>query len=80
MEDVFRHIDRVMELGGEKILGFGSDFDGIESWPDGLGSPADFPALIETMRLHGYGEDAHSAICWGNFWRVLKQAEAHRSL
>ena len=80
LEDVFRHIDRVMELGGEKILGFGSDFDGIESWPDGLGSPADFPALIETMRLHGYGEDALSAICWGNFWRVLKQAEAHRSL
>ncbi len=80
LEDVFRHIDRVMQLGGEKILGFGSDFDGIEAWPDGLATPADFPALIETMRLHGYGEAAVEAICGGNFWRVLKRAEAHRDI
>lgn len=35
VEDVVRHIDRFCELGGEHIVGFGSDFDGIEVQPEG---------------------------------------------
>ena len=78
MEDVFRHIDAICEMGGEKVVGFGSDFDGIDMWPEGLGNPADFPALIEVMRGHGYSEQVIEDIAGMNFWRLLKKAEAAR--
>jgi membrane dipeptidase len=78
IEDVFRHIDAICELGGAKVVGFGSDFDGIEKWPDGLATPADFPKLIDLMRAHGYAEETIADIAGLNYWRLLKRAEAAR--
>ena len=80
LDDVFRHIDAICEMGGDKILGFGSDFDGIDSWPEGLATPADFPAVIELMRSHGYNEETIENIAGMNYWRLLKKAEAKRLL
>ena len=74
-KDVFRHIDAVCEMGGEHILGFGSDFDGIESWPEGLSHPGEFINLINTMRAHGYSGETIENIAGKNFWRLLKSAE-----
>lgn len=79
IDDVVRHIDALMELGGEDVLGFGSDFDGISAWPEGLATPADFPNLIDALRRHGYTEPQIEKIAWKNYWRVLKQAEKHRA-
>ena len=78
LDDVFRHIDAICEMGGEKILGFGSDFDGIDSWPDGLATPADFPNVIELLRAHGYSKENIEDIAGLNYWRLLKKAEAKR--
>ena len=77
IEDVANHIDAICELGGEEIVGFGSDFDGIESWPDGLASPADFPALLDLLRRRGYSDGQLRNIAGRNYWRFLKGAEAH---
>ena len=74
--DVLRHIDAVCEMGGEDIIGFGSDFDGIETWPEGLANPADFPALIERLRSHGYSQAQLEKIAGLNYWNYLKKAEA----
>ena len=74
-----RHIDALMEMGGEDTLGFGSDFDGISAWPEGLGNPADFPNLIDALRRRGYTEAQIEKIAWKNYWRVLKQAEKQRA-
>ena len=63
-------------MGGEDIVGFGSDFDGIEKWPDGLGNPADFPNLIEALRARGYSQAQLEKIAGLNYWRYLKDAEA----
>ena len=76
LDDVLRHIDGICELGGEDVIGFGSDFDGIESWPEGLGNPADFPALIELLRDHGYTQNQLEKIAGLNYWRFLKDAQA----
>ena len=46
ISDVIRHIDHMLDLGGEDRIGFGSDFDGIEVKPTGLSGPEDLPALI----------------------------------
>ena len=76
LDDVLRNIDEICALGGEDVVGFGSDFDGIEVWPEGLEHPGDFPALIELLRKHGYSEGQLEKIAGLNFWRVLKEAEA----
>lgn len=78
LEDVFRHIDHIAQMGGIGVLGFGSDFDGIERWPIGLAHPGDYPALIDVMRRHGYSEKDIGAIAGGNLWRLLKKADSLR--
>lgn len=78
LDDVVRHIDAMMELGAEDVLGFGSDFDGIELWPEGLADPSDFPALIDLLRRHGYSETQLEKIAGLNLWRVLKDADNRR--
>ena len=73
LDDVVRHIDAVCEMGGEHVLGFGSDFDGIEAWPDGLGDPTGFPVLLDALRQRGYSEETLQGIAGLNMWRVLKE-------
>ncbi len=55
-ETVLDHVDYICQMGGEKIVGFGSDFDGIDVYPDGLRHPGDLPHLISGMRRRGYSE------------------------
>lgn len=55
-DDLLLHVDRFMELGGEKTLCIGSDFDGAEM-PDFI---RDFTALQNLRELlvnHGYAEN-----------------------
>jgi len=80
LDDVLRHIDAICELGGENVVGFGSDFDGIESWPEGLAHPADFHNLLDALSLHGYTQRQIEKIAGLNMWRVLKLADAARSV
>ena len=75
IEDVVRHIDEICAMGGEKIVGFGSDFDGIETWPEGLASPADFPRLLDLLSRRGYTNDQLRGIAGLNYWRFLREAE-----
>ena len=51
---VVEHIDHICQLGGEKIVGFGSDFDGIECVPEGLEHAGKMPALIAALQARGY--------------------------
>lgn len=76
IDDVVRHIDAICELGGEHVLGFGSDFDGISTWPTGLGNPADFPTLLDALARRGYTREQIENIAGLNLWRLLKRAEA----
>lgn len=75
LEDAVRHIDAICEMGGEHVLGFGSDFDGIEFWPDGLGDPTGFPLLLDELCKRGYSEQSLEDIAGMNMWRMLKRQE-----
>ena len=79
LDDVLRHIDGIAQLGGIDVLGFGSDFDGIEAWPEGLAHPGDFPALLELLQKHGYTDEDIRKIAGLNLWNVMKRAEAART-
>ena len=76
MEDVVRHIDEICAMGGEKIVGFGSDFDGIDIWPEGLANPADFPKLLDLLARRGYTDKQLRDIAERNYWRFLREAES----
>lgn len=79
LEDVYRHVDAILQLGGEDVVGFGSDFDGIDAWPEGLANPADFPALLNFLAARGgYAPEVLEKIAGGNLFRVFKAAEAAR--
>ena len=79
LEDVYRHVDAILQLGGEDVVGFGSEFDGIDAWPEGLANPADFPALLDFLAARGgYAPEVLEKIAGGNLFRVLKAAEAAR--
>ena len=56
IDRVIDHIAHMYDVGGEGKVGFGSDFDGIERKPEGLNSPADFPALLDGLRRRGFSE------------------------
>ncbi|MBQ8963269.1 MAG: membrane dipeptidase [Clostridia bacterium] len=83
LDDAVRHIDEMCSLGAEHVLGFGSDFDGIEAWPEGLGDPTGFPVLLDALRKRGYSEQTLADIAGLNLWNLLKRAERqaarHRS-
>ena len=36
VNDIVRHSEHILGLGGEKVIGFGSDFDGMEKLPRGV--------------------------------------------
>lgn len=68
IDDILRHIEHVCALGGEKQIGFGSDFDGIEDPAKGLENYGHYPDLVEAL-LKRYSEETVEGFCFGNFVR-----------
>ena len=56
LDTLVDHYDHLLQMGGEGKIGFGSDFDGIETKPEGLDNPEDFPNLLDALRRRGYSE------------------------
>lgn len=50
--DVIRHVEHVCSLGGENHLGFGSDFDGVETAVAGLEANDFYPNLVNEMQKY----------------------------
>lgn len=71
IDDVVRHICYIAEKAGVDAVGFGSDFDGIESTPLGLENVGKYPDLVEKLSRSGFNRTELEKICYGNFLRVL---------
>lgn len=63
---IAQHIDHICQLGGAEIVGFGSDFDGIECAPEDVQHPGQMGNLLEALRDYGYSEEAISGIAGQN--------------
>ena len=70
------HFEHIAELGGIRHMGFGSDFDGIDTVPAGLEHPGKVPSLLTALRSHGFSEDEVEGIAGENFLRYMRQFEA----
>lgn len=71
LNTVVDHMAYMCDLGGENCVGFGSDFDGIDIWPEGLRNAGDVYALIDCMRRRGFGDTLVESIAGLNFRRYL---------
>jgi membrane dipeptidase len=67
ISQLLAHIDHVCSLGGENHIGFGSDFDGIEQWIEGLEHAGQYENLINVL-CKNYKEEQVKRFLYGN-WR-----------
>ncbi len=67
---VYRHISRILDVGGEDVLAFGSDFDGIPVTPN-LEDCTRMPFLINYLNLRGLRCSVLEKLCYKNFVRVF---------
>lgn len=74
--DVADHIDHIRKVAGIDHIGIGSDYDGIETTPDGLEDPSEVPNLFAELLRRGYSAADCAKIADGNILRVLERAEA----
>ena len=73
VSDVADHIDHVVELVGVEHVGFGSDFDGVSSLPEGLGDVSKYPNLLAELLDQGYTEEELAKIAGENLLRVWEE-------
>lgn len=71
ISDILKHIEYILSLGGQKTVGFGSDFCGAPRTPAGLNSVADFQKLPEEMARLNYNDTLIYQICYGNLEKYI---------
>jgi membrane dipeptidase len=70
------HIDQAVKVGGIEHVGLGSDFDGIDSVPQGMEDASKLPDLVRELARRGYSEQDLKKILGGNLLRVMREVEA----
>lgn len=70
ISDLIKHIDHICALGGEKHIGFGSDFDGITTFVKGIENSSKYPNLINEL-LKYYTEEQVQGFAYNNFLENL---------
>ena len=67
INDVIKHIEHFMSLGGENSIGLGSDFDGIALTPRKLENSSHFYRLFDALLALNYSEKIVEKIAFRNF-------------
>ena len=73
IEDVVRHIIHIVEVGGIECCAIGSDFDGMQRYPDELRTSRDFPALFNALSRAGFHDDEIYRIAYQNLHDYIVQ-------
>ena len=74
INDILRHIEHFMSLGGENNIGIGADFDGISSTPKDINGVECLNIIFEALLRRNYTEEQIHKIAGLNFLQVLRQA------
>jgi membrane dipeptidase len=72
---LIEQIDHLVEVAGIDHVGLGSDFDGIDSLPQGIDSVADLPKITEALVQRGYTEEQIHKVLGDNLLRVFREVE-----
>jgi membrane dipeptidase len=68
IESVVNHIEYIAELTSLDSVGFGSDFDGIETLPSGITGAGSWPRVIDALQGRGWSPEDISKVA-GDNWR-----------
>ena len=71
-EDLIRHLEHFLALGGENTLCLGCDFDGSSGRSSGLRGVEDIGELYDLLARRGYGEKLLDNIFYHNLARALE--------
>jgi membrane dipeptidase len=72
IEQLMQHFDHIVNLIGVDHVGIGSDFDGINSAPQGLSTVLDYPNFTKALIDRGYSNKDIKKVLGGNFLRVYR--------
>lgn len=72
MEDLVRHVKYIVNLGGEEVLGIGSDFDGIDTNPD-IPDVTAMERIWERLHSAGFSQGQLDKIFHENVLRVYRE-------
>lgn len=72
IEDIIKHIEHFMALGGENHIGIGADFDGVDSLPAGINGCEDLYKVFDRLLQLNYTDEQIEKISHANFERVIK--------
>jgi len=75
--DIIKHMEHFLGLGGEDVIGLGSDFDGIDFVTDDLSSIGDIDKLIDEMKRIGWSDCLVRKILSENFENIVKKIEIY---
>ena len=70
LDDLYRHVCHFLELGAEKCIALGSDYDGAEVHED-LDSVEKSLRIGEYLTAHGISQDIADGLCFENAWRFF---------
>lgn len=71
MDDLYRHVCRFLELGAERCLALGSDYDGTGMHPD-FDSVEKALGIYGYLTAHGIPHDIADGILFQNAWSFLR--------
>ena len=70
------HLDHVRTVAGVDHVGLGGDFDGNDSWPEGLEDVSSYPRVFAELIKRGWSDGDLRKLARGNLLRVMRSAEA----
>jgi membrane dipeptidase len=76
LAQVADHIDHVRKVAGRDHVGIGSDFDGIDTVPEGLEDVSKFPHLFAELIRRGWSDGDLKKLAGQNVLRAMRAAES----
>ena len=72
MDDVRRHLEHFLALGGDGHLALGGDLDGCSTLPDGMHGLRDYALLETNFENWGFGEQIVQNLFYQSLEKVVK--------
>lgn len=71
------HIEHIARVAGRGAVGFGGDYDGINSTgPEGMTGVDGYPLVLAELVRRGWSDTDLMALTRGNILRVMERVEA----
>jgi membrane dipeptidase len=71
-QDVVRHLEHLVRVGGEDVACLGSDWDGMIVTPRDMATAAELPVLVDQMLTRGWPEDRIRKVLGANYLQVME--------